>query len=830
MAEVQPLKPLVLSPPINPTLITDGAGLDKLKLFFDKMKYQSDPNAFILGWDVETNFCKDFFWRRIRSMQFGNVKEQYMIDLLAFCDGNSQLLEECQGNYGKKALPPGLKRVLEIISPVIEGNEFLKVGVNLGFEYETHRWSFGLRPWHLYGCDMAERVLVAGAHTLKNYAYFSMEEMMERYFNVSIDKTLQQSFNLTDPITQSQLEYGCIDTRLPLGIRNAQYSPGNPGNIIKSDLEETVQLENNAIGAFIDMHIHGERIDRAAWIKRTDGKVEELKAVVSKLDELFIPLVGSKLDVVTDEMVEVSRQEWKKFTVVSDKELELKAAIKKEKDDVKKTCLLTEKLNLERTRLGEKERLKKISSDLGKFRTKQKNLAADCEGNALINYGSPIQLYNTLIKLPGLEKLDSTNDDDLKKYKTIPIISTIQDHRELSKQIDTYGYSWSKEWMVVMGAEEGWLHPGDGRLHCKFNQIEAETGRSSSSQPNAQNLPQDKALRCCFIVDPPDEEEPDGYDMVTADMSGAELRIIAELANAKSWIDAFTRGEDVHSVGTEILYGEKWKNASLSDCAYYALKPNGEYAKKQCQCPLHKEMRNANKRVNFLLAYGGGPPALAEALDITVKAAKALMALHESKFPDIWAYLEKSGKDAQFKKEARDMFGRRRLFPEPTWEKATIKAREDREEQLKLSDGFCKNNIETFILSNGRKPTKEEKWCLTHREPSVHEIGNAFKAMHGSIERQGKNHCIQGTNVSIAKVAMGCGFDKEGIPFLWHTLPKYKAKLLKFVHDELVVQCPKRFSKDVAALIGDAIKRAAALKMHKVIMEFDYNIAGYWKK
>jgi len=65
---------------------------------------------------------------------------------------------------------------------------------------------------------------------------------------------------------------------------------------------------------------------------------------------------------------------------------------------------------------------------------------------------------------------------------------------------------------------------------------------------------------------------------------------------------------------------------------------------------------------------------------------------------------------------------------------------------------------------------------------------------------------------------------------LWHTLPLYKAKLIKFVHDELVVQCPKRYGQKVADLIGDAFKRAAALKMKRVIMEFDYAISTYWKK
>jgi DNA polymerase I-like protein with 3'-5' exonuclease and polymerase domains len=54
--------------------------------------------------------------------------------------------------------------------------------------------------------------------------------------------------------------------------------------------------------------------------------------------------------------------------------------------------------------------------------------------------------------------------------------------------------------------------------------------------------------------------------------------------------------------------------------------------------------------------------------------------------------------------------------------------------------------------------------------------------------------------------------------------------LVKFVHDELVVMCPKRFGQEVAEAIGDAFKRAASERMLSVIMEFEYNIGGCWSK
>src|SRR5208283_1022564 len=221
-----------------------------------------------------------------------------------------------------------------------------------------------------------------------------------------------------------------------------------------------------------------------------------------------------------------------------------------------------------------------------------------------------------------------------------------------------------------------------------------ETGRSSCVQPNMQNLPDVDEVRACFICDPPDENirisdcceadttlitgdtvcatcgkpcstHAEEYVLVTTDMSGAELRIIAELAQAVSWIRAFALGHDVHSVSTEILEPEKWADGyarpgeldkegkPLPPCAYFELDGEGKHRQQKCEFPKHIKLRKHTKANNFLLCYGGGPDALADELDITVDAAKELMAKHEAAFPDVWGYLKRSGLRAQATKEAR---------------------------------------------------------------------------------------------------------------------------------------------------------------------------------
>lgn len=880
MSEQAPeLKPLQLTPEINVTKVLDAHSLEKLRLFLEKETE--------VGWDLETTPLKDYFYRRIRTMQFGNQKEQYVVDLLALVDGDSDLLYNMQGYYGTK-LPKDkslLNLFFEIVTPVLCNRDILKIGVNLAFEYMCCYWCLGLRTQGFYDCMVAEKQIWAGAHSMKDYSYYSMEEMMARYFGVQIDKTLQESFNLEDHLTDEQYKYAALDTRLPMPIRKVQklilegwtYKQLVEKNHIYAkhlkslntlltgdNLVEIVGIENDAIGAFQDMHIHGERIDRKKWADRITLKVEELKKLVSEeLDPVFLPIVGSKHLNVTDEEITKAEENWKSYRNITDQEIELKTAIRKEKDILSKNPNIELLKAIEDDRKKEKEKYKKICSELKKKKTKISKIAAACEGEALINYASGSQLLGVFAGMKGLKTLTNTEDDTLEKFNHIPVIKTLQKYRELSKEIGTYGMQWCTEWKTHPCKDEGWLHPGDGRLHCVFNQCDAATGRSTSEKPNGQNLPIVTEVRSCFLADPPNEDirisncceadtvekfnngngayvcqkcfsicetHAEEYVIVTADMSGAELRILAELAKEQVWIDAFNRGEDVHAVCTEIMHAEKWPKLAVEGCAYFKLNEKGEPQRQKCKCPQHSELRNETKVPNFLLPYGGSERALAVQIKKPVSVAREILNLHKSKFPTLWKYLENSGAKARMLKKTFDMFGRRRIAVEPNWDSATELCKEIKEERLRLPLEEAQKNLETFIAARNRRPNKDEAWILKHRNPNPKEVGQTIQMMMGSIEREGKNHCIQATNATIAKKAMGAGYDKEGKPYLWHLLPLYRAHLVKFVHDELVIQCPKQYGKKIAELVGDAFKRAAAEKMKLVVMEFDYNIAAYWKK
>jgi len=484
------LTPLVLNPPPNIVKVKPDDGTEEQLLkFLEELDY--------FGWDVETTPTKDFFWRRMRTMQFGNASVQYVIDLRAYCDNNADLLFNCQGEYGGKLhLAPKLNNLLNKLRPFLCTFKKIKVGVNLGFEYECCYWMFGMRTFGFYDCMLAEKCIYAGLGgraSLKNYDFYSMEEMFGRYYGFSIDKSLQTSFNLEDELTDPQYEYAGLDTRTPLGIKaiqdiiasgettaslkakglhkKADYLYYLDSQILGDKLHDIIRIENEAIGAFIDMHVHGERIDQPRWLARVQKSKDALVHNLTALDIIFLPIVGSKFEIITDEQIAESEANWKSYNEKTDKETTLRQEINAINREIRKHAKLgfeSPELQIkvaeldyecqkwETARKAQKEIYKKQHSILKKKRTKINKLAAVCEGEALINYGSDTQLLAELRDpenyefFPKLFKdeykqgkktgnkvsiLENLDDETLETNEHIPVMKLIREYHGLSKEM-----------------------------------------------------------------------------------------------------------------------------------------------------------------------------------------------------------------------------------------------------------------------------------------------------------------------------------------------------------------------------------------------------------
>src|SRR6185295_1322587 len=323
VAIYKPLVPADLKPPMNITLVQDGAGLERLAKGMARILALQVP---IAGVDTETNFVHDFWNRRVRTIQIGDKDEQFVIDLLPFA-GSEEKLIESQAHYGKYN-GTLYEPIFKILTPVLCTAKVLKVGQNLSFEYEVFNWNFGKCIWHLYSTDLAEKVIHAGRIGLKKYKEFSMLRIMQRYFGVTINKDEQKHFDLCSPLTQEQIDYAALDIRTPLAMRLAQLKV-----LTAEQLLATVQIENDALGTYVDMHLVGQNMDDERWLKRIEAvklrRIQEVKT----LDESFIPIVGTKTTAINYNELDRLEKIWREdFEEPTADEMATAAAIRQEKD------------------------------------------------------------------------------------------------------------------------------------------------------------------------------------------------------------------------------------------------------------------------------------------------------------------------------------------------------------------------------------------------------------------------------------------------------------------------------------------------------------------
>jgi len=234
-----------------------------------------------------------------------------------------------------------------------------------------------------------------------------------------------------------------------------------------------------------------------------------------------------------------------------------------------------------------------------------------------INYNSPKQVLPLLQKIT---KSNITNTDAkyLEDFKNLhPVIEDLLNYKKELKKINTYGASFLE-----------YIHPITKRIHSNFKQIYADTGRTSSEDPNMQNLPKQQEYRTPFCV-----EDPVNWQFISADFSGQELRILAQLSGDTNFIEAIKDGKDLHSYSASLLFGIPYEEFFIYDeTGKMLLNEAGEPIIKP---EMKKKYRNPCKTITFGLLYGAGPNKIASSLKITKEEAKELMDKYFKTFPDI---------------------------------------------------------------------------------------------------------------------------------------------------------------------------------------------------
>jgi len=283
-----------------------------------------------------------------------------------------------------------------------------------------------------------------------------------------------------------------------------------------------------------------------------------------------------------------------------------------------------------------------IAVDLDKLDTLQREFgdqirqAADAAYAVIgkqINLGSPKQLQVVLFDELGMPKTKRTKTG----YTT--------DADALQSLFDKTGHPFLEHLLTHRDATrlkvtvDGLLKSvaADGRIHTTFNQTIAATGRLSSTEPNLQNIPirtdAGRQIRDTFIVG-------DGYaELMTADYSQIEMRIMAHLSKDEGLIEAFRTGEDLHSFVASRAFGV----------------PIDEVT---------PELRRRVKAMSYGLAYGLSAYGLAAQLKISTEEAKVQMDQYFARFGGVRDYLMDVVDQARKDGYTSTVLGRRRYLPE----------------------------------------------------------------------------------------------------------------------------------------------------------------------
>jgi DNA polymerase-1 len=220
------------------------------------------------------------------------------------------------------------------------------------------------------------------------------------------------------------------------------------------------------------------------------------------------------------------------------------------------------------------------------------------------------------------------------------IIELILEHRSLAKLRNTY-----------VDALPALLNPMTGRIHTSYNQVGIATGRLSSSDPNLQNIPirteQGREIRRAFVAEA-------GHQLISADYSQVELRILAHIAQDPGLLHAFHNDEDIHASTAAAVLGIPIDQVD-------------------------KYQRRIAKTVNFGLIYGQSAYGLSQGTGMSMEDARKFIATYFEKYPGVRQYIAATERQAAEQGYVSTLLGRRRDFSRLAGLSGAQKARAERE-------------------------------------------------------------------------------------------------------------------------------------------------------
>ncbi|PIE50261.1 MAG: DNA polymerase I [Flavobacteriales bacterium] len=281
----------------------------------------------------------------------------------------------------------------------------------------------------------------------------------------------------------------------------------------------------------------------------------------------------------------------------------------------------------------------------------------------------------------------STSESVLQKLKNKhDIIQYILEYRTYQKLKSTY-----------VDALPEQISPKDGRVHTRFSQTTASTGRLSSLNPNLQNIPirtkRGQQIRGAFIA-------KENCKLIAADYSQIELRLIAEISGERNMIKAFQDGEDIHASTASKLFKI----------------PLNEVTKTQ---------RSQAKNVNFGIIYGQSAFALAEQTGLSRKEAKALIDTYYANYPTLKEFMANQVQKARELGYVETIFGRRRHLKDINSNNFVVKGHAERNAVNAPIQGSAADIIKIAMINIDKALTEQNlqtKMLLQVHDELIFEV------------------------------------------------------------------------------------------------------------
>lgn len=422
----------------------------------------------------------------------------------------------------------------------------------------------------------------------------------------------------------------------------------------------------------------------------------------------------------------------------------------------------------------------KISSQIENYRKQKGN---NCKLKTPINIASSVQIAILLYDILKIDPVDKekkrgTGEEILLKIKH-PICKIILEYRGIAKLLSTYIDKMPKE-----------VNPKTKKIHTNFNQMGADTGRFSSSEPNMQNIPaQNNEIRKMFIAS-------ENHVLLSSDYSAQEPRITAHMSEDEKMIQAYQDGKDLYVEIASIAFQKPYEECK-------EIREDGSRNEKG------KERRNAAKAIVLGVCYGKGVPAIAEDLGITRNSAQLIYDKIMFSFPGLKQFMLDSEEMARTKGFVTTVWGRKRRLPNMQLEPYEFSFIEQKETNF---NPFF-NEVDEVIQVNER--TKQKYLNLLNNSYNARERNaikenakkeNIFIKDNGGFIAEATRQCvnsrIQGSAADQTKKAMILvGKDEK--------LKKLGFKLLLVVHDELIGECPTENAKQVSERLSKLMIEAA---------------------